>query len=57
MAWILVVLLYTVVPAQASHICDEVKIELDYAVQREFFPKKAARAIYLRCIKSQKHND
>ena len=57
MAWLLVVLLSLTAPAQATTLCDEVKLELDYAVRRELFPKKAARAIYLRCLKFQSNNE
>ena len=57
MAWLLVVLLHLATPAQASTLCDEVKIELDHAVRRELFPEKAAKALYLRCLKYQQRND
>ena len=57
MAWLLVVLLHLTTPAQAINLCDEVKLELDYAVRRELFTEKAAKAIYLRCLKHQERND
>ena len=57
MAWLLVVLLHLTTPAQAVSLCDEVRLELDYAVRRELFPEKAAKALYLRCLKYQQRND
>ena len=57
MAWLLVVLLSLFTPAQAANLCDEVRVELDYAVRRELFSEKAAKAIYLRCLKYQDNND
>ena len=40
-----------------SHVCEEIKPELDRAVQTEVLSKQDARRIYKRCLKSQKHND
>ena len=57
MAWLLLVLLHLATPAQAANLCEEVKIELDYAVRRELFPEKAAKAIYLRCLNYQSNNE
>jgi len=57
MAWLLVVLLHLATPAQATTLCDEVRVELDYAVRRELFPEKAAKALYLRCLKYQRNNE
>ena len=57
MAWLLVVLLNLFTPAQAANLCDEVRLELDHAVRRELFSDKAAKAIYLRCLKHQKRNE
>ena len=57
MPWLLVILLHFATQAEASHLCDEVKVELDYAVRRHIFDEQNARAIYLRCINYEKRNE
>ena len=56
MAWLLIVLLHLFTPAEATHLCEEVKVELDRAVREGILKRKDAKAIYKRCLIFQEHD-